>query len=128
MAEDIPRNVNEGLHRVSYSFVDPKPKIADFDNNFSGKKYSPTKVNSRHFHVSPCVLNSECSYKSRQQARMLHTQQYNSILQCGEKYFKHRNQDEKFKQLKNTQYPMIRENVTETKFEDLTTLAKKKGL
>ena len=59
---------------------------------------------------------------------MLHTQQYNSILQCGEKYFKHRNQDEKFKQLKNTQYPMIRENITETKFEDLTTVAKKKVL
>ena len=57
MAEDVPRNANEGFHRVSYSFVDPKPKIGDFVQNFDHKKYSPAKVNSRHFHVPPCVLN-----------------------------------------------------------------------
>jgi len=50
---------------VSFGYIDAKPKIGDFEGNFSGKKYSPVKMNSRHFHVSPCVLNTDCSYKSR---------------------------------------------------------------
>lgn len=82
---------------MSFGYIDAKPKIGDFEGNFSGKKYSPVKMNSRHFHVSPCVLNTDCSYKSRQKARMMHTQGYNSILQVGDQFFKQRGQDEKFK-------------------------------
>ena len=33
MAEDVPRNVNEGRLRVTYSHTDKKEKMADFQRH-----------------------------------------------------------------------------------------------
>ena len=89
LLRDVPKNHNEGLHRVSFSYVDSSPKKATIRDKAS------TNPKSRFYHVSPCVLNeTECTYKTREKARHTHIQGYNSVLQVEESYLKTRNRNE----------------------------------
>lgn len=64
--KDIPKNHNDGLHRVSFSYVDPSPKKAVI------RDHSKVSPKSRFYHVSPCVLDeTECTFKNREKARQV---------------------------------------------------------
>jgi hypothetical protein len=61
---DVPKNHNEGLHRVSFSYIDALPKKAAILANH--KK----NTKSRLYNVAPCVLDeTECTYHNREKAR-----------------------------------------------------------
>lgn len=54
---DVPKNLNEGLHRVKFDNVDKKEKAAVILPN------AITNPKTRLFHIAPCVLNTtECNY------------------------------------------------------------------
>jgi hypothetical protein len=64
---DVPKNLNEGLHRVSFSHIDKHSVAAIILQNH---KNNPK---TRFHHVSPCVLNqTECNYSNRQKGKAAH--------------------------------------------------------
>ena len=73
---DVPKNHNEGLHRVSFSHIDVYPKKANIMGNHK------TSPKPRFYHVAPCVLDeTECTFHNREKARITNQQGYNSVLQ-----------------------------------------------
>lgn len=66
---DVPKNANEGLHRVTFQHIDKKEKEALILDNHN------TKPKSRLHQVSPCILNqTECSHANRQKAKLTNKQ------------------------------------------------------
>ena len=90
--------MNWGFHNPQRSLTERKAKAVIF-----GQKSPNVKPNDRFHQVAPCVLNNhECTYESRQQAKIKHQQHFNSILQMREEYFKNRNLKENFTLLPKT--------------------------
>ena len=107
-----PVNFAEGSHNVKFSYTEPVEREATF------KRYDLTPVNARFTHVSPCVLDAtHCSVEARRQARVKHHQNYNSVLQMGEGYFKTRNFDESFNKT-IVEHPMHRFNIEKGSLRD----------
>jgi len=65
------------------------------------------KPRERHFEVPPCCLDdTQCTLKSRIEAKLKHSKGFHSVLKMGQPYFKQRGMS-----LTTEKLPMIRHNV-----------------